>query len=108
MNFQTKIKELRNEKNLSQLDIAQITGFAKNTICAWEKGRAQPNFETLIKLADVFEVSIDYLLGRENDFGIVKVKNELTTGEETLLGYYRKLNEHDKHKVLGFVQALAY
>ncbi len=108
MNFITTFYNLRKEKNLSQLDIAKKTGFAKTTICAWEKGRAQPSLDTLIKLADIFECSVDYLLGREDEFGIIQSKNELTQIENQLLTLFKTLNERDKNKVLGYVQALAY
>lgn len=102
------IKTLRAEKGLLQRELANLLKTSNSTICDWERGRCEPSIEDLIKLADIFGVSVGYLIGHEDDFGVVKVKNELTTSEETLLGYYRKLNEHDKHKVLGFVQALAY
>ena len=109
MNFKNVFYNLRKENNLSQLEIANLTGFAKNTVCAWEKGRAQPNFETLMKLADYFNVSIDYLLGRENDYGVIEIKNNsLSENENQLVNLFRKLNERDQNKVLGYIQALAF
>ena len=108
MNFRTIFCNLRKEKNLSQLDIAKKTGFAKTTICAWEKGRAQPSLDTLVKLANIFNCSVDYLLGREDEFGIIQSNSELAPVETQLLSLFRNLNERDQNKVLGYVQALAY
>lgn len=59
-----KIKELRIAKNLNQSRLAQIIGIAQPTLSGWETGRTQIDYDNLIKLANFFEVSIDYLLGQ--------------------------------------------
>ena len=103
-----KIKYLREEKNSTQEEIANLIGVKRYTYAKWEQGRAEPSIEDLIKLADVFNCSIDYMLERENDFGIIEQKNDLTNTENELIKLFRTLNEHDKYKALGFIQALAY
>ena len=108
MNFKNVFYNLRKENNLSQLDIANLTGFAKNTICAWEKVRAQPNLETLIKLADYFNCFINYLLSRENEYNIIQTKSELTQPETQILSLFRLLNEQDQNKLIGYANALAF
>jgi len=65
LHFANMIKELREEKGLTQRQLAEIIGLTSNAVYEWEKRGKQPNFETLCKLADFFNVSIDYLLGRE-------------------------------------------
>lgn len=62
--FGERLKELRNEKNLSQKDLAKILGTTNSSVCDWETDRAQPDMEMLVRLGDFFNVSIDYLLGR--------------------------------------------
>lgn len=62
--FQDRLKELRTERNLSQKDLAKILGTTNSSICDWETNRAQPDMEMLIKLADYFDTTVDYLLGR--------------------------------------------
>jgi HTH-type transcriptional regulator, competence development regulator len=57
--------ELRREKKLRQEDIAKILGIARTTYAMYEQGNREPDFDTLNKMADYFEVSVDYLLGRE-------------------------------------------
>ena len=62
--FGERLKELRNERNLSQKDLAKILGTTNSSICDWETDRAQPDMEMLVKIADYFAVTVDYLLGR--------------------------------------------
>lgn len=62
--FDKILKLLRNEKNLSQQELADALGISKSSINMYERGERQPNFETLETIADYFNVDIDYLLGR--------------------------------------------
>ena len=59
-----RIRELREEKGLRQSDLAKETGIDQRTISNYETGRSNPDSFALIKLADFFHVSIDYLVGR--------------------------------------------
>lgn len=61
--FGEKLKELRKEKKLTQDDIAKIFNVTYSTVSAWEVGKAQPNYYTLTKLAEYFNVTPNYLLG---------------------------------------------
>ena len=63
--FQIRLKKLREEKNMSQYVFAKDFGIAQSTVGGWESGKREPNFETMQKLADYFNVSVDYLLGRD-------------------------------------------
>lgn len=64
--FQTRLKELRIEKKISQKQIAQQLGYAQSTYCDWENGKIEPTASALIKIADYFGVCVDYLLGRQD------------------------------------------
>lgn len=64
MDFGTRITALRKQKKLLQADLANKIGIARATYGAYEQGTRQPDFDTLEKIADYFEVSTDYLLGR--------------------------------------------
>ena len=59
-----RLKELRKERNISQLKLALDLSMNQNTISRYETGEREADYETLIKIADYFKVSIDYLLGR--------------------------------------------
>ncbi len=71
-----KIKDLRIKNNLLQKDIAKIVN--KSPVCVgdWERGRVEPSIKDLIKLADYFQVSIDFLIGRTNEPISSKIKNQ--------------------------------
>lgn len=55
------LKKLRRSKNLTQKELAEVIGVDRTTYVKYESGDSEPSFETLIKLADFFEVSLDYL-----------------------------------------------
>ena len=61
-----KLLELRKEKDVRQIDIANMLKVSKQCYSNYEKGLREPDFATLQKLADYFEVSVDYILGRGN------------------------------------------
>jgi transcriptional regulator with XRE-family HTH domain len=61
-----RIKELRLERNMYQADLAKELGVSQNSLSYWESGKYEPDSEMLGKIADYFDVSVDYLLGRTN------------------------------------------
>lgn len=60
-----KIKSLRLAGNYSQVEIAEKLSVTKQTVSNWENNNIQPSVDMLVKIADLFGVSTDYLLGRE-------------------------------------------
>ena len=63
--FSEILKELRTEKNIGQVKLAQELGVSKGIISMWENGLREPNMSSLIILSKYFGVSIDYLVGLE-------------------------------------------
>ncbi len=59
-----RIKDLREDMDMRQSDLAEATGIDQRTISNYETGKTSPDAYALIKLADFFNVSIDYLVGR--------------------------------------------
>lgn len=59
-----RLKELRKSKKISQLKLACDLNMNQNSISRYENGEREADYETLIKIADYFNVSLDYLLGR--------------------------------------------
>ena len=59
-----RLKELRKERNISQLKLALDLNMNQNSISRYENMEREADYETLIKFADYFDISIDYLLGR--------------------------------------------
>ena len=64
MNFKTRLKQLRKEKNINQRELAKYLKVAPSTISMYENGQREPNFEVLEVLADFFNVDMNYLLGK--------------------------------------------
>lgn len=62
-----RLKELRKKKHLSQLKMAMDLHLNQNSISRYENMERQADYATLIKIADYFDVSIDYLLGRTDN-----------------------------------------
>ena len=58
-----RIKDLREDRDLRQVDVARATGIDQRSLSNYETGKTNPDSETVIKLARFFEVSCDYLLG---------------------------------------------
>ncbi len=65
MNLGERIYELRNEKNLSQGELSDRLEVSRQSISKWENNMAVPDLDKLIKLCEVFEISLDELVGRE-------------------------------------------
>ncbi|EAC5167531.1 XRE family transcriptional regulator [Listeria monocytogenes] len=70
--FGNRLKQLRKNNNKTQEDISKILGISRGAYSHIENGRNEPDMETLVKLADIFEVSTDYLLGKSNN-GLVDI-----------------------------------
>ena len=62
--FASRLLELRIEKGLSQAKLAQQLQVSYAVVCYWETNRSEPTAPNLVKIADFFGVSVDYLLGR--------------------------------------------
>ena len=102
------LKELRMEKGKTQAELALALNLARYIISNWEQGRTEPNATQLTLLADYFEVSTDYLLGRSDDTGLVQANANLTPDEEEILMLYRQMSFQDKNQLKGFAKALVY
>lgn len=62
-----RLKDLRKEKGITQLQLAMELNMSQNTISRYETGERQAGYDELIKIADYFNVSIDYLLERTDE-----------------------------------------
>lgn len=95
-----RIAEIRNAKKLTQADLARHLKITQQTYSAYETNKRQMNYETLCLLADFFEVSTDYLLGRQD-----AMPSFLNAEERTIIERYRALDEHAKD---GIQNSLAF
>ena len=74
-----RLKELRIKKNIKQQDLAKALNVTKQSISNWENGKRLPNIEILILLADFYNCSLDYLVGRELKEDNLKTINALVS-----------------------------
>ena len=65
--FKDIFKELRQECGIGQIELADKIGVSRGIISLWENGLREPNMTSLIAIAKFFKVSIDYLVGLENN-----------------------------------------
>jgi len=65
--FGQRLRKLREAKGLTQEELAKVINVSNKTISVYEKGGADPSTETLLKLAQYFNVSVDYLLGHTDN-----------------------------------------
>jgi transcriptional regulator with XRE-family HTH domain len=67
MNHKNRIAALRRNRNLTQDDMSTTLGISRAALSHYEKGRREPDYDTLITIADFFKVSLDYIMGRTDD-----------------------------------------
>ena len=103
------IKALRLSMGKTQDEIAKSAGFEQSLYAKWEADKSLPGAENLVKLANVFNCSIDYLLGREQEDGLIVIDNSSNTIsdiEQHILDIFRALTNRNKIKVVGYVDGI--
>ena len=65
-----RLRELRKERKLTQRQVADAISTSTPVYCRYEKGEREPSIDTIIRLSDFFEVTCDYLLGRDNSLNL--------------------------------------
>lgn len=104
MDFGTRLTALRKQKKLLQADLANKIGIARATYGAYEQGTRQPDFDTLEKIADFFEVSTDYLLGRSDTLALTpqeqdEVEFQAFVNDPELGVWYKELPKSDEEEL---------
>lgn len=89
--------KLRKERKLTQEEVAKYLNMTQSTYQHYETERAEPSVDTLCKLADLYGVTLDYLVGREyfNDIGY------LTNDQKNVVFVLKKLNDKNLNKILS-------
>lgn len=107
-------RELRKKKGLTQIELAKMVNVQQTTVSKWEVGRAVPDYPVLLKLAELYGVSVDYLLGREAITPEERVagmratkKVSITPIEEDMLEVFRKIGEKDGEEMQRLLISMA-
>ncbi len=95
------LKKLRLEKNLSQQQLGEIIGFSQQAVYKYETQRIEPDIATLIKLADFFNTSVDFLIGNTDiQHKISNIESYSLNGDETtIMQNFRKLSPCEKESI---------
>ena len=96
-----RLKSLRNSRKLSQKDFAQALRVSQQTVASWESGRTEPSNTALRDIADYFNVSADYLLGRETPKAPA-----LSDEQTTILKSFDDLNDAGRNALIVVLNGL--
>jgi len=89
-----KLKELRDERQITQTEIANALHITQKAYSYYERGEREPSIQTLIEIANYFNISIDHLLCRETDNYYA-----LNSQEKRIIEKYKKLNDINKIRI---------
>lgn len=98
------LRLIRELNNMTQRDCATALSMPKTTFCYYEQGKVSPSMDTLIKIADYFNCSIDYLLGHETP-GILHL-DSFTPTQQKLIELIKQLNPDQTLQTVGYCSAL--
>lgn len=102
--FKERLVKLRTDKGLSQYDLAKALGLSRGQLSNYELGTRQPDNATLIKIANFFDVTTDYLLGRTDEPNDVHQRIEAALADdpdaEELITFWQELKEREDLKLL--------
>lgn len=100
--FQVRLKAMREQAHLSQAALAKKVGVAQSTVGMWESGRNKPENAKLEALANLFNVTTDYLLGRDDP--TPSLDTQLSDIDFALSGEIRELSDDEKQDILDYVR----
>lgn len=102
------LKKLRQERNMSQQELGEHFCLSQQSIHKYEKGRAEPDIETLIAFAEFFHTSVDYLIGRTDNPvpGNFNLEITFSPGDLHHLYSYMKLSPKVKEKIDSLIDTL--
>jgi len=92
------LRSLRNEKGISQKELADVLGTSQQSITQYENQKVEPDIYMLSRMADYFNTSIDYLVGRTELRGRTECAAvvEISREESEMICCYRKLDDEEK------------
>nr|DAO38516.1 MAG TPA: Repressor protein CI [Bacteriophage sp.] len=104
MSFSSRLRQAREQANLTQQDFAKKLGVTKNAISNYENGVSSPKWDVLVKIFDVLQVEPNFLY--QDDFTASSIDTALTPTQTSLLSIFDELNEEGQTKALEYVEDL--
>ena len=108
-----RLYSLRKEIGLNQTELAKRLGVGRTTYAMYEQGRRSPDFDTLSEIADYFDVTTDFLLGRSNSRNMSKQQeetaeryglNELPEEERVFFKDWEKYSDEEKERIREYAE----
>jgi transcriptional regulator with XRE-family HTH domain len=112
--FADRLKVMRNDKGITQVQLATDLGLSKGTVAMWETGKREPNFDMVCILSDYFDRRIDYILGHSEDISSPKMteddyeelgRYEVENSFYKTIMAYLQLDGHGKYAVESIISA---
>ena len=97
------LAELRVSSNLTQKELAKILNVTDKAYWSYESGRTEPSINTLIKIADYFDVSLDYLCGRPRPYDF---PSGTTKNQKQAFAMIQQLNDENTLRVISYCAGL--
>ncbi len=101
------LKHIREKMNITQTKLSVELEVSQELISHYETGKSKPNIETLIKLADYFNCSTDYLLGRTNNPATIKELNKTDIEINNIIDKYNYLSTENKKQFNNYLNYLS-
>lgn len=101
--FTKNFNNLLYEKNLTYTALSKELNIPQTTMSNWLNRGSKPNIEDLIKICDYFNVSLDYIMGRESEDGVIIISNSPKSKIEEM---YEQLTRQNQLMALGYITAL--
>lgn len=107
MNLGERLRICREKKGYTQGFVCEKAGLHRGTLSSYESGRREPKFETLTALADIYEVTIDYLLGRSSNQKLTANQEEAMTQEaKEWMKMFNELSEENRELFKAAIQGV--
>lgn len=100
----TTLRELRKNACYTQADVSRILNIQRQTYCNYENALRTPPIETLIALAELYHVSVDYLVRGTNNPSVMVVDIPHGSRMKKMLGEFTSLTDHAQKEVIEFIK----
>lgn len=101
-----RVQQLREEKGMTQIRLSAELGITQETVSAYETEKHRPSLDVLIKMRELFDASIDYILGLSDIRSDTLRTSDLSKDEIRLFRNFRKMDAAQKEKVLAYIDGV--
>ena len=101
--FPERLKELRKTRKINQQALSKHLNYGYTAVANYESGRNQPSLDTVKKIAQYFDVTVDYLIGASD---YPRSEKDITDKEAELLKIFRRINDEERDALLKVVNLM--